>query len=113
MTRALSMKLPRKLAVRTLGFLASFMVGRPLQMKNKPQSQKSWVHRKTNYSQQLILLLHNQEAQMKVYNPDEDVSPVIPAKTARYYTPKAVADILRVPLSWVYERTRLGQIPRD
>lgn len=45
---------------------------------------------------------------MEVFKVDEQGNTPRPA---RYYTPKEVADILRVPVSWVYERTRFGEIP--
>jgi len=49
---------------------------------------------------------------MEVFKPDNDADPVeSQTKRLEYYTPQEVADILRVPIKWVYERTRLGQIP--
>jgi excisionase family DNA binding protein len=42
---------------------------------------------------------------MEVYKDPDNTQP------ARYYTPKDVAGILQVPISWVYERTRFGEIP--
>ena len=49
---------------------------------------------------------------MEVFNPnDEDSRAGSQAKRLEYYKPKDVAEILRVPIKWVYERTRSGQIP--
>jgi excisionase family DNA binding protein len=46
---------------------------------------------------------------MNVLNLQNKTTPV--TQPARYYTPKEVAEILRVPVSWVYERTRFDQMP--